>query len=184
MKKIVKNFVLTAAVIFLTAILLFGTAFAVKPFGDFFFSLCFGSCYMCEGKAVLYYNGRETVLPVYKAAGKPFLLVGPYRFGDYEDFFFINKTQVVTTAVDKGGDAWFRIGKSLFVLDDLNHWDTLRMPWKDLMSDPAARGDYDMSTHNRTYLFKLDRSSLAVRLEIAEKLFSDDMVAAYNVTSN
>ena len=38
--------------------------------------------------------------------------------------------------------------------------------------------------HNRTYLFKLDRSSWAVRLEIAEKLFSDDMVAAYNVTSN
>ena len=184
MKKIVKNFVLTAAVIFLTAILLFGTAFAVKPFGDFFFSLCFGSCYMCEGKAVLYYNGRETVLPVYKAAGKPFLLVGPYRFGDYEDFFFINKTQVVTTAVDKGGDAWFQIGKSLFVLDDLNHWDALRMPWKDFMSDPAARSDYDMSTHNRTYLFKLDRSSPAVRLEITEKLFSDDMVDAYNVTSN
>ena len=182
MKKIVKNFVLTAAVIFLTAILLFGTAFAVKPFGDFFFSLCFGSCYMCEGKAVLYYNGRETVLPVYKAAGKPFLLVGPYRFGDYEDFFFINKTQVVTTAVDKGGDAWFRIGKYLFVLDDLNHWDVLRMPWRDYMSTPAAKSEYDTSSKNRIYIFPLDPSNSTARLEINGKFFTDDMLDAYNVT--
>jgi hypothetical protein len=182
MKKIVKNFVLTAAVIFFTAMLLFGAAFAVKPFGNVFFSLCFGSYYMCVGEAVLYCNGRETVLPVYKAAGKPFLLVGPYRFGDYEDFFFINKTQVVTTAVDKGGDAWFRIGKHLFILDDLNHWDVLRVPWADYMSDPAAKIEYDRSRQNRIYIFPLDPSNPTARLEIAEKLFTADMVDAYNVT--
>ena len=71
MKKAIKIFVLTTTVIFLTAILLFGAAFAVKPFGDVFFSFCIGSCYVCNGEAVLYQDGRKTVLPVYKAADKP-----------------------------------------------------------------------------------------------------------------
>ena len=95
MKKTVKKLLMTVALIFLAAILLFGAAFAVKPFGDVFFSLCFGSCYVCNGEAVLYQDGRKTVLPVYKAADKPFLLLGPYNFGDYEDFFFVNKKQVI-----------------------------------------------------------------------------------------
>ena len=71
MKKAIKIFVLTTTIIFLTAILLFVAAFAVKPFGDVFFSFCFGSCYECDGEAVLYQDGRKTVLPVYKAAAIP-----------------------------------------------------------------------------------------------------------------
>ena len=184
MKKAIKIFVLTTTIIFLTAILLFGAAFAVKPFGDVFFSFCFGSCYVCDGEAVLYQDGRKTVLPVYKAAVKPFLLVGPYNFGDYEDFFFVNKKQVIGTAIDKGGDAWFRVGKYLFILDDLNHWDVLRIPWWDYMSAPAAKSEYDTSGKNRIYIFPLDPSNSMTCLEISEKLFTDDMVAAYNVTSN
>ena len=183
MKKAIKIFVLTTTIIFLTAILLFGAAFAVKPFGDVFFSFCFGSCYVCNGEAVLYQDGRKTVLPVYKAADKPFLLLGPYNFGDYEDFFFVNKKQVIGTAIDKGGDAWFRIGKYLFILDDLNHWDVLRVPWWDYMSAPAAKSEYDTSGKNRIYIFPLDPSNSMTCLEIAEKLFTDDMVDAYNVTN-
>ena len=183
MKKAIKIFVLTTAVIFLTAILLFGAAFAVKPFGDVFFSFCFGSCYECDGEAVLYQDGRKTVLPVYKAADKPFLLLGPYNFGDYEDFFFVNKKQVIGTAIDKGGDAWFRIGKYLFILDDLNHRDVLRIPWWDYMSAPTAKSEYDTSGKNRIYIFPLDLSNSTVCLEIDEKLFTDDMVDAYNVTN-
>ena len=182
MKKARKIFVLTTTIIFLTAILLFWAAFAVKPFGDIFFSFCFGSCYVCDGKAVLYQNGRKTVLPVYKAADKPFLLVGPYNFGDHEDFFFVNKKQVIGTAVDKGGDAWFRIGKYLFILDDLNHWDVLRAPWWDYMSDQAAKSEYDTSGKNRIYIFPLDPSNATARLEINKKLFTDDMIGACNVT--
>ena len=182
MKKAVKIFVLVITIIFLTAILLFGTAFVFKPFGNVFFSFCFGSRYVCNGEAVLFCDGRKTVLPVYKAAGKPFLLVGPYCFGDYEDFFFVNKKQLVTTAVDKGGDAWFQIGKYLFVLDDLSHWDVLRMPWHDFMVDPASRSDYDPSTHNRVYLFKFGKIHAVARLELAEKLFTGDMVDSCNAT--
>ena len=183
MKKIVKKLFLPAVLIFLIAMLLLGAAFAVKPFGDVFFSLCFGSCYGCDGEAVLYQDGRKTVLPVYKAAHKPFLLVGPYNFGDYEDFFFVNKKQVLGTAIDKGGDAWFRIGKCLFILDDLNHWDVLRIPWWDYMSDPAAKSEYDISGKKRIYIFPLDPSNSTARLEINEKLFTDDMLDAYNVTN-
>ena len=182
MKKKVKKLFLTATLIFLTAMLLLGAAFAVKPFGDVFFSLFLGSCYVCDGEAVLHQDGRKTLLPVYKAADKPFLLVGPYNFGDYEDFFFVNKKQVVGTAIDKGGDAWFRIGKYLFVLDDLNHWDVLRMPWRDYMSTPVAKSEYDTSSKNRIYIFPLDPSNSTARLEINGKFFTDDMLDAYNVT--
>ena len=182
MKKAIKIFVLTTTIIFLTAILLFWAAFAVKPFGDVFFSFCFGSCYVCDGEAVLYQDGRKRVLPVYKAAVKPFLLVGPYNFGDYEDFFFVNKKQVIGTAIDKGGDAWFRVGKYLFILDDLNHWDVLRIPWWDYMSIPAAKSEYDTFGKNRVYIFPLDPSNSAVRLEINGKFFTEDMLGACNVT--
>jgi hypothetical protein len=182
MKKAIKIFVLTTTIIFLTAILLFGAAFAVKPFGDVFFSFCIGSCYVCNGEAVLYQDGRKTVLPVYKAADKPFLLLGPYNFGDYEDFFFVNKKQVIGTAIDKGGDAWFRIGKYLFILDDLNHWDVLRIPWWDYMSAPVAKSEYDTSGKKRVYIFPLDPSNSAVRLEINGKFFTEDMLGACNVT--
>ena len=103
--------------------------------------------------------------------------------GDYEDFFFVNKKQVIGTAIDKGGDAWFRIGKYLFILDDLNHWDVLRITWRDYMSAPAAKSEYDTSGKNRIYIFPLDPSNSMTCLEITEKLFTDDMVDAYNVTN-
>lgn len=166
----------------MTAILLFWAAFAIKPFGDVFFSFCFGSRYTCEGEAVLYRNGNKMTVPVYKAPNEPFLLAGPYDFGDCEDFFFVNKTQVVGTVIDKGGDVWFRIGKYLFILDDLNHWDALRMPWWDFMNDPAAKNDYDISADKRIYIFPPDRSNSTARLEIAEKFFTDDMINAYHAT--
>ena len=93
MKKTVKKLLMTVALIFLAAILLFGTAFAVKPFGDVFFSLCFGSCYVCNGEAVLYQDGRKTVLPVYKAADKPFLLLGPYILEIMKTFSLLTRSK-------------------------------------------------------------------------------------------
>ena len=58
---------------------------------------------------------------IFKAKNKPFLLLGPYTFApDNRDFLFINKKQVVTTATDKGGGAFFRFGSRLFVIDDLS----------------------------------------------------------------
>ena len=51
------------------------------------------------------------------------------------------------------------------------------------MSAPEAKSEYDTSGKNRIYIFPLDPSNSTARLEIAEKLFTDDMVDAYNVTN-
>ncbi len=51
------------------------------------------------------------------------------------------------------------------------------------MSAPAAKSEYDTSGKNRIYIFPLGMSNSMTCLEIAEKLFTDDMVDAYNVTN-
>ena len=53
-------------------------------------------------------NVQKQEVHIYKAGDKPFLLVGPYTFSqDCRDFFFVNKKQVIRTATDKGGGAFF-----------------------------------------------------------------------------
>lgn len=184
MKKTLKKFVVVFMVFSMTVITVFCAAFSCEPFGDVFFSFCFGSCYKYVGNAVLHCNGRKIVLNVYKTDNKPFLLIGPYSFEDYKDFFFVNKKQVIGTAVDKGGDAWFRLGRYLFILDDLNHRDNLRMPWWDFMNTPSAKSEYKESTNCRIYIFPLDAADCTVQLEISEKFFTSDMLDAYNATAN
>lgn len=166
----------------MTAALLFGIALIVKPVGNVLFSVLFGSWYRCAGDAVLTVERLEIPLGVYKARNKPFLLVGPYRFDDYEDFFFVNKKQLIGTAVDKGGEAWFRLGKYLFILDDLNHWDVLRVPWWDHLDDPASKNKYDAMKNCRTFTFKIGSSAEKFSLSVPETFFTSDMDGAFNVT--
>ena len=91
------------------ALMLFILVFLCPPWGNFVFGLIGGSVYRKVGDAAFDAKGYPRSLAVYKAEHKPFLIVGPCLFHegeDYEDFFFVNKTQVVRTATDKGGDMW------------------------------------------------------------------------------
>ena len=73
-------------------------------------SVIFGSVYRKAGETVMTTEGgKSETLAVYKAKNKPFLIVGPCLFHgdkDYEDFFFVNRDQVMRMATDKGGDMW------------------------------------------------------------------------------
>ena len=50
------------------------------------------------------------------------------------------------------------------------------------MSAPVAKSEYDAFGKNRVYIFPLDPSNSAVRLEINGKFFTEDMLGACNVT--
>ena len=109
----------------------------------------------------------------YEAKNKPFLLIGPYTFspGD-RDFFFVNTKQVIRTATDKGGGAFFQLGPWLFVIDDMSrsdqkrvrapYWDELR----DEKSSVAKRGDRYVYS-----LFLRDEKKF-VTFAVPEKLFA------------
>ena len=82
-----------------------------------------GNVYRKVGSAALEAKGYPKSLAIYKAANKPFLIIGPCRFHEgeeYEDFFFVNKTQVIRTTTDKGGDLWYRTFNWLHIIDDLS----------------------------------------------------------------
>ena len=93
--------------LFVTVALIIIAAFTFKPFGKAVFSISAGSAYRKVGEASLETNDYSCMIAVFKAENKPFLLVGPCLFRDseeeYEDFFFVNKTQVIRTSTDKGG---------------------------------------------------------------------------------
>ena len=98
-----------AAILVCLALLLFVSVFMCPPWGNFVFGLIGGSVYRKVGEAAFDAKGYPRRLAVYKAENKPFLIVGPCLFHegeDYEDFFFVNRTQVIRTATDKGGDMW------------------------------------------------------------------------------
>ena len=97
-------------------------------------------------------------------------MVGPYQFEkDYFDFFFINKNQVLRSGIDKGGDAWIRIGKYLFILDDLSGGERLRSPiWNDLQCDKESS-----IVHNNNkfiFCFKLNDTGENIKIIIDDKL--------------
>ena len=78
---------------------------------------------------------------IYKASNKPFLLVGPYTFSpDCRDFFFVNKKQLIRTATDKGGGAFFQFASWLFVIDDMSgtYQNRVRAPWWDELKNKNA----------------------------------------------
>lgn len=180
--KILKKICCIAALFPAAAVLITGTALTIKPVGDVLFSMMFGSRYGCCGEALLSVKGKKVHLPLYKAPNKPFLLIGPYAFNDYEDFFFVNKKQLVCTAVDKGGDRWFRAGKQLFILDDLNHWDPVRMPWWDLL-EKSPQSTVEVRKNMRVYTFKSNAGDEKAQLAVPEKFFTSDMGKAFNVTN-
>ena len=181
MKKILKKFVIIMGVALMLVPFVFGAAFAYQPFGRIFFSVFFGSSYVQVGQARLYQAGKVTCLPVFKAENKPFLLIGPYSFGDYEDFFFVNTSQLIGTATDKGGDLWCKVGTVLFIFDDLTSHDSVRMPWHDYLQNKDSSLYYDTSRRVYIYAFKQGNQPEMLKLFIPEKFFTPDMLNAHSV---
>ena len=86
-------------------------------------------------------NATKQEVHIYKACNKPFLLVGPYTFSpDCRDFFFVNKKQLIRTATDKGGGAFFQFASWLFVIDDMSgsYQKRVRAPWWDELKNKNA----------------------------------------------
>ncbi len=120
-------------------------------------------------------------MSIYKAKGKALLILGPYRFYEEEyDFFFVAKDCVIRTATDKGGDAWLRFGKRLFLFDDMTEEDRVRLPyWDDIGNDPAPFIRTLSGGAKYIYSFKLNSADSApVSFEIPAKFYTTDMPAA------
>jgi len=158
-------------------------AMAFEPVGNVVFSIAMGSVYRKVGEAAFAAQGYPRSLAVYKAERKPFLIVGPCLFHegeDYEDFFFVNKTQVVRTATDKGGDMWCRTIGRLHIMDDLSDCEVLRAPcWFELVPDGSSVR-YDGATDSYVYSFTIDSHAIPAKLTIPAKFFTPDMIDAPN----
>ena len=158
-------------------------AMAFEPVGNVVFSIAMGSVYRKVGEAAFAAQGYPRSLAVYKAERKPFLIVGPCLFHegeDYEDFFFVNKTQVVRTATDKGGDMWCRTIGRLHIMDDLSDCEVLRAPcWFELAPDGSSVR-YDGATDSYVYSFTIDSRAIPAKLTIPAKFFTPDMIDAPN----
>ncbi|MCQ2353410.1 MAG: hypothetical protein MJ033_08060 [Victivallaceae bacterium] len=164
------------AVVLLTAMvfLFLVAACCIPSVGNVVFAIAGGSVYRQTGSITAKINGKNIPLAVYRKTGKPFLIVGPCRFQEeeenYEDFFFVDHKRVIRTAVDKGGDIWFRAGRFLFILDDLSGCERLRAPvWDDLQSDPTAYAFYDDAKSEYIYSFKINSHSTPVAFSIPKK---------------
>lgn len=183
-----KVFVILFVILFVAVALIIIAAITFKPFGKAVLSIAAGSAYRKVGEASLETNERMTrMIAVYKTENKPFLLVGPCLFRDseeeYEDFFFVNKTQVIRTSTDKGGDMWCRVFNRLYVMDDLSNCECLRTPfWNELKCDKDSSVGYDGATDSFVYTFKFNDDSTQTKLTIPAKHFTPDMVDAPNRT--
>ena len=186
MGKFFKKIFVAAAILISLAVAVFVAAVAFPPVGNVVFSIAAGSVYRKVGEASLDAGGYPPTLAVYKAKDKPFLIVGPCLFHedeDYEDFFFVNKTQVVRTATDKGGDMWCRTFHRLHIIDDLSDCEVLRAPiWFDLNGDDDSAIRYDGATDSFVYSFRIEEDTLPVKLTIPAKFFTPDMDNAPNRT--
>ena len=149
-----------------------------------------GSYYRKAGETVFTIDGVSQPLAIYKARNRPFLLVGPCRFPDTgdEDFFFVSQTQVIRTALDKGGDMWFRFLNHLYIVDDLsNSWNLMRAPFWDELKRSSSEVQYDKTTESFVFAFHIDiddDSTIPVSFTIPERLFTPDMLNAPNATKN
>jgi hypothetical protein len=181
-----KKIFTAAAMLVCIALMLFALAFLCPPWGNFVFGLIGGSVYSKTGEAAFDAKGYPRSLPVYKAEHKPFLIVGPCLFHeegeDYEDFFFVNKTQVVRTATDKGGDMWGRTFGRLHIIDDLSDCEVLRAPLWDELRHEGSSVRYDDATDSYIYSFTIDSHAIPATLTIPAKFFTPDMFVAPNRT--
>ena len=145
-----------------------------------------GNVYRKVGSAALEANGYPKSLAIYKAANKPFLIIGPCRFHEgeeYEDFFFVNKTQVIRTATDKGGDLWYRTFNWLHIIDDLSdYYNLVRAPYWDELQSNAGTVRFDDTANSYIYSFKIELDTTPVVLTIPARFFTPDMIDAPNVT--
>lgn len=165
------------------AFVVFWLLFAVVANGNAILAIIFGSVYRKVGEAAFAAKNYPETLAVYKAADKPFLIIGPclFREGDHEDdaeedFFFVNRKQVIRTATDKGGDLWGRTFGHLHMIDDLSDCEVLRAPlWDDLKCDKNSSVRYDGATDSYVYSFTIERNTVPVKLTIPAKFFTPDM---------
>ena len=167
------------------ALMLFILVFLCPPWGNFVFGLIGGSVYRKVGDAAFDAKGYPRSLAVYKAEHKPFLIVGPCLFHegeDYEDFFFVNQTQVVRTATDKGGDMWGRTFGRLHIIDDLSDCEVLRAPSWDELKFEGSSVRYDDATDSYVYSFRIENDTLPAKLTVPAKFFTPDMDNAPNRT--
>ena len=160
--------------------------FSSEPLLDTALSVAAGNVYRKVGETELRIGNRFQMLAIYKADHKPFLIIGPCRFyedGDYEDFFFVNRDQVIRTATDKGGDMWCRVFDRLYIIDDLSDCEILRSPhWDDLKCDKNSSIRYDQVAKMYIYSFKISDFSVPVSFAIPAELFTPDMLDAPNRT--
>ena len=165
---------------------LFLAAATVSPsICDSVFAIIGGSVYRKVGEAAFDAKGYPRTLAVYKAEDKPFLIVGPCLFhegGDYEDFFFVNKKQLVRTATDKGGDIWGRTFGHLHIIDDLSDCEILRAPWCDELKYEGSSVRYDDATGSYVYSFRVENDTVPAKLTIPAKFLTPDMDGAFNRT--
>lgn len=178
MNRKIKKILVALLIVGITVVLVFLCAFEFKPVGDVVFSVCFGSGYRKAGEATLHNAGKDEILSIYKAPDKPFLILGPYRFAEDDyDFFFVNRTQVIRTATDKGGDTWIRIAKWLFLLDDMTGNDRLRAPyWDDIQSDKGGSIVFEPQEQRYIFTFKLNsQDPMPVSFAIPARFFTSDM---------
>lgn len=158
---------------------------AIKPLRDLTLSAFFGCIYRKVGETVMTANGKTETLAIYKAEKKPFLIVGPCSFHDYdekykirdcwEDFFFVNPKEVIRTCVDKGGDTWVRLPWLLFISDDMTSRDRVRMPYWDDLKHEQASVRYDEATASYVYSLWINSPEEPVSFAIPAKFFAPDL---------
>ena len=185
MKKNFRIVFFALALLLLLAMAVFAMAVAYEPVGNVVFSIAAGSVYRKVGEAAFDAKGYPRSIAVYKAEHKPFLIVGPCLFhegGDYEDFFFVNQTQVVRTATDKGGDMWCRTFGRLHIMDDLSDCEILRAPLWDELKHEGSSVRYDDATDSYVYSFRIENNMVPATLTIPAKFFTPDMIDSPNRT--
>ena len=159
MKKIIKKILLFFSFAALSAFFLTVAGMQFPFCGNMFFSLIFGECYTSSGKCIIKTKNKKVAVDIYTAPGKNFVLLGPYRFDNTtEDFFFVNRHQVLRSATDKGGDTWFRCGKYLFILDDMSGKIILRTSYWDMLADEKKSYVKYYQKSNKYFFFLNDRS--------------------------
>ena len=185
MRKYIEIVVVALALLLWLACAVFAAAVTCEPVGNVVFSIAAGSVYRKVGEAAFDAKGYPRSIAVYKAEHKPFLIVGPCLFHEgeeYEDFFFVNKTQVVRTATDKGGDMWCRTFGRLHIMDDLSDCEVLRAPLWDELKFEGSSVRYDDATDSYVYSFRIENDTLPAKLTIPAKFFTPDMFVAPNRT--